>query len=250
MKFDLTSIELSKNDLRRGLCLPNELNETLAEDIGIMVGDGHIGIHKYERGVNYQICVSCDSFTDREYVCGFILNLKKQLYGLDFPQHLTGKRKTEIRLQIFSKGLVGFYLKQIGLPVGRKDLIRVPAVIKEADEKIKRGFLRGFVDTDGGITFRKKGKKQAFYPSVKMTSASKNLIEDIAVILTQLGFTYSASYNLHSIHSKTGKESILHELELNGAKKVLQWSQVIGFSNPKNVAKVSVVKRIYGPGGI
>ncbi len=249
MEFDLSTIKMSRNDVKRGLCLPKYLTEDLAEDIGIMVGDGHIGRHKNHSGVNYQICISGDSSTDREYVHEYVRKLKKQLFDLDFPIHFTGKRKTEIRLQIFSKGLVEFYLKQIGLPIGRKDLIRIPAVIKEADNNIKRSFLRGFVDTDGGIAFREKGKNQESYPSIKMTSASKLLIEDITELLNELSFTYTVSYDLHSVHSKTGKESISHEIELNGVKKVTQWANTIGFSNPKNIAKVNLMK-ISGPTGI
>ncbi len=249
MKFDLTSVEMSRNDLRRGLRLPDALTEELAEDIGIMVGDGHIGIHKVPGSVNYQICVSGNAVSDYEYLSGYVWHLKKELYNLEFPLHLTGKLKTEIRLQIFSKGLVDFYTRQIGLPLGKKTSIRVPKAILQGTENIKRAFLRGFAETDGGLTFRWQ-KRGGFYPRLKMISSSRKLIEDVTVLLADLGFVYSVCYDVHTTHSKTGLEQISHEVWLNGRKSIERWLEQIGFRNPKNKEKIERWRKIIaGPEG-
>ena len=47
MKFDLSEIKLSRKDVKRGLKFPSEMNEQLAEDIGIMIGDGCILSYKH-----------------------------------------------------------------------------------------------------------------------------------------------------------------------------------------------------------
>ena len=46
MKFDLSEIKLSRKDVLRGLRFPSEMSEQLAEDIGIMIGDGCISTYK------------------------------------------------------------------------------------------------------------------------------------------------------------------------------------------------------------
>ena len=230
MDFDLTGIEFSRKDVKKGLRLPVQLNENLAEDIGIMVGDGHVGAHSHKGCINYEICVSGDAITDRDYVGSYVLDLKKKLYNLNFYLMFVGKKKTEIRIQTYSKGLVEFY-SRMGLPLGKKINIRVPKIIRNSNVKIKKAFLRGFGDTDGGLILRKKQKDSKYYLSVKLGSSSKFLIEDIGELLTQLGFTFTASYDMHSIHSKTGRESISHEISLNGFKKVEKWMQEIGSSN-------------------
>ena len=44
MNFDLSKVELSKNDVRRGITLPILLSKELAEFIGIVIGDGHLSV--------------------------------------------------------------------------------------------------------------------------------------------------------------------------------------------------------------
>lgn len=230
MEIDLTSIEMSRKDVKKRLQLPVQLTESLAEDIGIMVGDGHVAAHTHKGCTNYEICVSGDAITDYNYLTDYVSKLKKNLYNLEFSKFFAGKRRSEFRLQTYSKGLVGFY-SRIGLPLGKKINIRVPEIIKQSNEKIKRAFLRGFGDTDGGLILRKKYKAFAYYPSIKLASSSKPLIEDICEILIEIGFSYTVSFDLRNIHSKTGKISILHEISLNGMEKVEKWMAEIGTSN-------------------
>lgn len=247
MQFDLSKKQMSKNDVRKGLQLPRMLTEELAEDIGIMVGDGHVGIHKNTRGVNYQVCVSCSSVNDYNYLDDYVYKLKKKLYNLNAQRYLVGKNRTEIRLTIYSKGLVEFYSKTVKLPVGKKDGIRVPGVIMKNENSIKKAFLRGFVDTDGGLTFVKNRKIRPPYPRIKLVSASRGLIEDIKALLVQLGFSVSATYGQKRIHAKTGRESTINEAVINGREGLARWIKLIGFSNCKNKDKIE--KNLNGPIG-
>ncbi len=232
MEFDLSTIQMSRNDLKRGLRLPSGLTEALAEDIGIMVGDGHIGVHKNSSGINYQITVSGNAKTDFEYITKYIKSLKAMLYNLHFKTHYTGKTKSEIRLQLYSKGLLEFY-KKLGLPIGNKYTVRIPTLIRKSDKNIKAAFARGLTDTDGYLRL-KKLKNGKYYPRIKIVSASKQLIEDLKILLGELNFQCSTSYNLKSVHIKTHRESISHELYINGSKQVELWLKTIGFSNSKN----------------
>ena len=113
-------INFSRKDELRELKLPTSMTEDLAEDIGIMVGDGHIGAHSHKGCTNYEICVSGDAITDYSYINNYVSPLKKRLYNLKFFMFIAGKRRTEVRLQMYSKGLVEFYAKIIGLPLGKK----------------------------------------------------------------------------------------------------------------------------------
>jgi intein/homing endonuclease len=249
MVFDESKIKMSHNDVRRGLTLPKRMTAALAEDIGIMVGDGHVGVHKRKTSMNYQICVSGDTTNDSKYIREYVLNLKKQLYNLQFPIHLTGKKKTEIRLQIYSKGLLEYYRDVIRLPVGRKDEIRVPEIIRKGTKEVKRAFLRGIFDTDGHFYLRKRGSNP--YPRLKIVASSKRLIEDVAKILEELNLGPTTAYNLWSVHSKTGKKSCCHEVYLNGSTRLNKWIHSIGFSNLKNKLKSKIENEIIsGPSAI
>ena len=119
MKFDLSEIKLSRKDIKRGLKFPIELNEELAEDIGIMIGDGCIGSYKNNNLTNNFISVDGNSLNDQEYLLKYVSNLKSNLYNLNFKP-LFKKNRNEMRIQLNSQGLVQFYTKVIGLPLGKK----------------------------------------------------------------------------------------------------------------------------------
>ena len=39
-------IKYSGNDIRRGITIPSKLDSELAEIVGIIIGDGHVGFDK------------------------------------------------------------------------------------------------------------------------------------------------------------------------------------------------------------
>ena len=124
MKFNLSEIKLSKKDIKKGLTFPSEMNEKLAEDIGIMIGDGGIGVYKYNNFTNSIVSVDGNSIIDKEYLLEYVNNLKFRLYNLSFKPYFK-KNRNEMRIRMYSQGLVHFYTKVIGLPLGKKTNIGI-----------------------------------------------------------------------------------------------------------------------------
>ncbi len=241
MKLDLSKTELSNFDIKRGLKLPLELNENLAEDIGIMIGDGHIGKDiRPKKAVDYQIIYSGNAITDKKYFSDYIRKLKFDLYGLDFPVAFVGKNKSEIRLKINSKGLVDFYTKVICLPINKKRNISIPSIIW-TDKLILKSCLRGIVDTD--FSFDIKYNK---YPVLKLKTQSKNLVEDCKKAFSLIGLNSSIKTDVIEIHSKTKRPYKTNYLYLNGKDNFKKYIQEIGFKNLKNIKKL---KKLNGPTG-
>ncbi len=223
-------IHFSRKDELRGLKLPTSMTEDLAEDIGIMVGDGHIGAHSHKGCTNYEICVSGDAISDRTYLKSYVWHLKKRLYNLKFPIFFAGKKKTEVRLQIYSRGLVEFYAKKIGLPLGKKENIRVPPVIRQGSLNVKRAFLRGLADTDFSLTFKKRVTK-AYYPVIFYQTSCRSLYTTTRTLLNKLGFTVTGNYR------KNRRFEIVHDayyLQISGRKQLDKWMKEVGFSSFNN----------------
>lgn len=243
MKLDLSGVEFSKFDRKRGLKLPTIMNEQLAEDIGIMVGDGHIGRHiRKKTGVmDNQIMCFGNAVTDNAFYGEYVRALKKSIFNLDFMFY-TQKDNTCI-LKLNSKGLLEFYTKTIGLPLGKKTNIRIPSIIMGSPDEIKCSFIRGLADSDFSMTFRKKHKNVLYYPLIKIGTASKWLIADTKEILDELGFKVTVSYDLKRIHPLTKRSHIGHELALNGKNNLEKWMTLIGTNNPKNILKYDLWKK-------
>lgn len=260
--FDLSEIQMSKNDERRGLKLPERMTPELAEDVGIMAGDGHISIQRRPLRTDYEISCYGHAITDRLFMQDYVKSLKFKLFNLHFSMNDNAK-DTTCRLRTRSMGLVYFYSNIIGLPSGSKHNISIPKTILCAKEDVRKCFLRGLADTDFTLVFKDYNKGELNYPLLKISTSSKNLVLGLKDMLSSLGFKPSVCCDMKAIHTKTLKPFTTHQLCLNGRKNLAKWMEEIGFSNPKNVLRYrtwkengsslpnSEIERIMsGPGGI
>ncbi len=236
MKFDLSEIKLSRKDVKRGLKFPLEMSEQLAEDIGIMIGDGCIMDHKYNNLHHHFISVDGNSLTDREYLLDFVRNLKFDLYNLNFGSD-SKKNRNEMRIRIYSQGLVEFYTKIIGLPSGKKTNIGIPKCIWENKDFI-RACLRGVIDTDGSFQLRMRN-----YPQIKIGVSSKKLIEDCKKAFDIFGIETNIKTDCVHIHNVTNRPYISNYLYLSGREKFKKYIELIGFSNSNNIHRYDLWKK-------
>ena len=218
----MEEIGLSKNDRGRGLNLPLEITEDLAEETGIHVGDGSMNF--YNRHGLYSL--EGDLILDRDYFIKHIGPLFKKIYNL---QVRLRERKCAgvFGFQIGSKGLINFKHKILGLPLGPKINIEIPNAIRKGNENILSAFIRGLFDTDGGVYLEKKYGK--LYPRIKISNNSKVLMDQIKEILEER-FKFNLSMRLDR---KT------YVLEIRGKENFIKWMNLIGSHNPKHLSKYS-----------
>lgn len=242
MKFDLSVIEKSKQDKTSGLKLPDLLTKELAEFIGIMVGDGHLGHYtgKDYRGRNYainEIKISGNK-SEREYL-EYIMNLFHSLFGIKL-YYTQDTSLNAIILRKNSKSILQFLNKVCGVPLNRKTrIVDIPEIIKNSDDSIKCVFLRGLADTDFSVTFQNRTNKGHNYPVIKGGFKSKMLIKDLENLYYNLGFKYCVVYNLKVRDKKIEGYHTINCIYLNGRKNFEIWINRIGFSNPKFKRKVN-----------
>ncbi|NQV09283.1 hypothetical protein HQ529_05515 [Candidatus Woesearchaeota archaeon] len=174
MEFNLTKIKFSNNDLKSGIKIPKILTKELAEFLGIMIGDGHIGKYKNKLGKNsylhYEMNI-CGNIKDKNYYKTHVNNLFFEIFNTKF-NFFTIKKKNAIILRKDSKAIYFFLSKIIGIP-SRKDNVSIPSCILRGSKKVKSYFLKGFADADFCLTVKYKPNK---YPVIHGTSKSKTLI--------------------------------------------------------------------------
>lgn len=105
----------------------------------------------------------------------------------------------------------------------------IPEIVMESRE-LRIACLRGIADTDFGIT-RSKGSSGKHHPTIIANFSSRALVEQIEMILKDLGFKVSTVYDC-----KTGKYRF-HSLRLHGFDNLQKWVKLVGFNNPKHWAK-------------
>ena len=83
------------------------------------------------------------------------------------------------RIVFESKEILLFLNKVFEIPLGRKsEKVKVPSVIFSSDSNCKKAFIKGLFYSDG--SFKKK--------SMRFSSISENLIDDLKKLFDSLGF--------------------------------------------------------------
>jgi len=197
-----------------------ELNEGVAELIGALLGDGYI----YQKNRKYQIGFVGSPLTDKEY-----FELLKRLILTEWNKEAKIKfRERGLRMVINSKEICNFLINDLEIPhgEGKCEKIKIPNKLLD-DWKLTKCVIRGLVDTDGSVfVARKPGVEK--YPSIEITTTSKELAYQLREILIKQGFRVA---NIWESKSKTSRR-IVYRVPLNGKENIKKWINEIGFSNP------------------
>lgn len=214
----------------------SKITPEIAEICGIITGDGHLSRYISPERTDYRIEIVGDKIEEVEY-----FKYISQLFYKIFNRKLKLKIEDEYsRLYVHSKNILDF-LESTGLIVGKKsDKSRIPSKILN-DETASLYFLKGLADTDFCVTFKKGSRKRNSYPKIVAEFASKNLIEDIEVILKRLGMNY---YKQTKLTKNAFGSFVHHRLEIDGKKNLDKWIKLIGFSNPKHLTKIKVWEKL------
>jgi hypothetical protein len=206
-----------------------KIDDYLAEETGIHVGDGSMNIYS---GKKHLYTLACHKIDDKEYMDNFILPLMQRIYGLTPKPRAWSKGTYGFRIS--SRQVVQFKHHILGLPLGKKTEISIPKLIYQ-DKKLMQSFLRGLFDTDGSLYLWRRRKE--IYPRIYFGNVSEQLVHQVKTFLLQEGFklTYWKAISKHRNWND------LHRICLNGNKMITKWADEIGFSNPKNIKKLDIL---------
>ncbi|OGZ78126.1 MAG: hypothetical protein A2358_02110 [Candidatus Staskawiczbacteria bacterium RIFOXYB1_FULL_37_44] len=191
-------------------------SKSLAEFVGIMLGDGGITLN--------QISISTNSIADRKYGY-FVKKLIKKLFQVNAKIYFIDSHTVMI-ISVSRKRLVEFCNKKLGLHIGNKlkQGLNIPSWIRNNPE-FEKSCIRGLIDTDGSIfneIHNVKGKKYS-YKRLNFTSASPDLIKSVFNILEKNGL------------SPKLKNSRCVNIE--NREKIEKYFKIIGTSNPKHLKR-------------
>lgn len=210
MKYALKKPQIEiKTTHYKEIKIPSILTPQLAELVGIHFGDGGIHIKK-----------------QKSYIATYTFNLKeeklikdtrlwfKEIFDLELGSCI---QRNAIKLYNNSKMLCYFLHENFGAPLGRKDNLRIPTIVKK--EKIFLiAFLRGLFRTDGCAFI--KNDKIYRYPIVKISTKCKEFAEDIKEVLLYLEFR-------PTINRKYWNNCVGYDIVLHGAKQYKKWVKEI-----------------------
>jgi len=204
---------------------PKFLDENLAEEMGIHLGDGFLS------DVKKEFRVKGDRNNERKYYDQHLKRLYKTLFNIDIKNR---DYKTSYGFEIYSKELWLFKTGALGIPPGKKDAIRIPKSVRVSNAGIWRAFLRGLMDTDGCLEFKSRYGYVKYYPVISWSAKSPYLAKDVFVLFKRLGFA-----------PKLYKKRDSYEICLYGYAKFRKYMQMIGWNNEKHLEKAREFEKIW-----
>lgn len=232
---------VSKNDLRRGINIPQELSEDLAYLCGVFAGDGSINYRKKKN--EYSLKVVGNPKDEKEFYHQVIGPKFEKVFGV-FPRMKYHDSRTTYGFSIYSKTIYLYLTETIGLPSGVKySKLKIPEVFLE-EEQFYISFIRGVFDTDGYVALRKENKNSNYYPHISLSSKSAKFLKEISNILKLLKFRVWEQFDRNKPDSriKLGY-TIISTIDLSGHKNFALWTDKIGFYSPKHLAKMEKHKQ-------
>lgn len=193
--------------------------ERTAEFIGIMLGDGSIGIYDYKSRdkikKHHQIKVTLDS-RNKEYI-DYVAKLMSDVLGAN-PTKYFKKNENAVDIGVYRREKVLYALNNLGLKISPKwEKMEIP--IEYTQGKLALFVLRGLFDTDGSVTiFNNNGIK---YPRIEIRICPSPAQNQVIEILKVNNFNYKIQ-NL-----ERGKIKV----RISGKKELKKWFEIIGSSN-------------------
>jgi len=212
------------------LFLPKEMTPELAEICGIHAGDGYL---RYRGKSKFELDIS-GSVDEKDYYDNHVVPLFEKTFGIKVKAQFFQPRNT-YGFRIYKKEICE-YIHSLGFPYGKKTLtVEVPnQIIESRNLDIIYRFIRGVFDTDGTLSFKKRGgsgyseflKKRHTYPSIKLSVCSKSLRDGVGSLFSRTGFQF--------VFSETKQSDNLNKnytLTLDGDQNLILWMLNIGFKN-------------------
>lgn len=209
-----------------------EMNKDLAYLCGVLVGDGSIAIREFKN--EYLVNCGGNPKDEVEYYDEVIVPLFKTLFDLNIRAKIMGKT---YGINIYSKNLVLFLLKEMSLPRSPKNEINIPTLFLNNREWVL-SFIEGVADTDFSFKLRKHK-----YPIISGCSKSKNLMTEISNVLQEEGFHVVKQFDYKIIDPRFKRGyNIINRVDINGHKAFTKWIDIIGTRHPKNLRRINLWK--------
>ncbi len=228
MEFDLSKIEISYVDRKKGLVLPKSPSKELAEFIGILAGDGYVSFNTGRHAIS----ILGDSRYDFTYLRDYVRPLIKKLFNLDAKvTKRNGKNLTEILFE--SNGVISF-LRELGYYKHHSRNIKIPNWIM-GNQDYFLCTMRGLADTDFSLMLYKNRKLYPYYPIIAITSMDKQLILLMSNFLEQLGFNVDLITDAKRFDGRFNKTWLEQRIRLSGRQNLELWMRLIGFRNQRHL---------------
>jgi len=202
--------------------------------VGWLQGDGFVG--KYSYGTNKSWIIEFMAVNEEQlnYLLPKIERVFNSVhYKVRETFTKTGRKIWRIRL--YGNKLKNF-IEKYDLAKRREDM-RVPQILFSAPKEAVVSYLKSFFDCEGYVSFRKDKKHNYQNSRIGAATISKNLMEDVLILLTGLGI-YARLYRKKE-KRQNRQDTYCINITYGNSKKL--FAELIGFISKEKIEKLNII---------
>jgi hypothetical protein len=213
---------------------------SFAEELGVHFGNGSLFDDRQWGKAGFDIYGNL--YDDQPYLEFHVSKLIQDAYGIK-PKSYVHPRSATLILRTVSKNVLRAK-ENVGIHPGRKTRLALPQFMQASG----RGgaiapFLRGLVDIEGSLRFRKQFRNRHYYPVLECEMSDPSFVRTLHTTLMELGIPVALRVRRHPTreHMRRAKGSFY----LSGWKGINVWLERFGFANAKHLSKLLIAQK-YG----
>jgi len=216
--MDKLTIKIKRRKRAKGVKLPTKITPEFCRFLGYVISESYIQERRNSGCIYF-------TNTDRELIKDFKLCCKK-LFGISPKERKPHKGKNAFDVYFSSIEVIDFLKELDGSLLKPSRYKRIPQAVLRASKNNLANLLRALFDGEGEVS--------SYSRSISFTSASKELINQVRLLLLRFGI-------LSQVHSRrirvNGRLKSYYRLTISGAN-VLKYKNEVGFTSKKKLEKL------------
>ncbi len=213
---------------------------SFVEELGVHFGNGSLFNDRRWSKAGFDIYGNV--YDDQPYLEFHVSKLIQDAYGIK-PKSYVHPRSATLTLRTVSKNAL-CVKESVGVHPGRKTHLRLPQFLQASGSgEAIVPFLRGLVDIEGSLRFRRQFRDRHYYPVLECEMSDPQFIKTLYTKLMELRMpvVLRTRHHLAGEPMRRPKGSFY----LSGWKGIYAWLERFGFANAKHLSKLLIAQK-YG----
>jgi hypothetical protein len=216
---------------------PTRIWSAYVEELGIHYGNGSL-FHDRKWG-KAGFDIYGDLYDDFPYLEFYVSKLIEFAYGVE-PKTYVHPRSATLILRALSRHALTTK-ENAGIRPGRKIRLRLPRFLRSCGNDAVTTFIRGLVDIEGSLRFRKQHRNRHYYPVLECEMGDPSFVRSVYALLTKIGVPVVFRNRVQPPkHANRRSKASFYCSGWNGMNA---WLRKVGLTNAKHISKLLVAQR-------
>lgn len=222
------------------LLQPAQKIAPFVKELGVHYGNGSLFDDRVWGKAGFDIYG--DMYDDQPYLEFHVSKLIEAAYGIK-PRSYVHPRSATLILRTLSRNALDLK-ESVGIHPGRKTHLQLPKFLQTSRSgKAVAPFLRGLVDIEGSLRFRRQFRSRHYYPVLECEMGDPPFIKTMHTMLSELGM--HVAFRVREPRNGEFTRRAKASFYISGWNGINAWLERFGLANAKHLSKLLIAQK-YG----